>query len=125
MLITHFSKLVHLQAARIGDRIAFRHKDETSGDWIPTTWKDFSAKVMKVAKAMAAFGIQEHDCIATYTQNKPEGLIVDFAANGSRAVVTPLYATSSVSQIEYILTECRAKLIFVGEQFQYDNADEA
>lgn len=105
--------------------VAFRHKDEATNTWVPTTWKDFSDKVMKVAKAMAAFGIKEHDCIATYTQNKPEGLIVDFAAYANRAVVTPLYATSSVSQVEYILCDSASQLIFVGEQFQYDNAFEA
>ncbi|MEG1617638.1 MAG: long-chain fatty acid--CoA ligase [Bacteroidales bacterium] len=125
MIITHFSKLIHAQAAKVGDQIAFRHKDYATKSWIPTTWKEFSTKVMKVAKALAASGIKEHDRIATYTQNKPEGLIVDFAMYGNRGVVVPLYATSSVEQVEYILNDSASKLIFVGEQFQYDNAFEA
>lgn len=125
MIITHFSRLIHLQAAKHGNEVVFRHKDYTTQSWAPTTWAQFAEKVMKVAKAMAALGIKEQDCCATYTQNKPEGLIVDFAAYANRAVIVPLYATSSVNQVEYILNDSASKIIFVGEQFQYDNAIEA
>ncbi|MEG2946486.1 MAG: long-chain fatty acid--CoA ligase [Bacteroidales bacterium] len=125
MIITHLSKLVHAQAAVVADQIAFRHRDAATKSWIPTSWKELSKKVMTVAKAMAAFGIKEHDCVATYTQNKPEGLIVDFAMYANRGVVVPLYATSSVSQFEYILNDSASKIIFAGEQFQYENAFKA
>jgi Long-chain acyl-CoA synthetases (AMP-forming) len=125
MIITHLSKLVHAQAAVVGDHVAFRHRDDQTGQWIPTTWREFSDKVMTAAKAFAVFGIREHDCCATYTQNMPEGLIVDFAMYANRGVVVPLYATSSVPQVEYILKDSSAKIIFAGEQFQYDNAYEA
>ena len=125
MIITHLSKLVHAQAAVVGNQVAFRHRDEATKSWIPTCWNEFSKKVMTVAKAMAALGIKEHDCVATYTQNKPEGLIVDFAMYANRGVVVPLYATSSVAQVEYILNDSSSKIIFAGEQFQYENAYEA
>lgn len=71
---------------------------------------------------MAAVGIKEQENIATYTQNTPEVLILDFAAYYNRAVIVPLYPTSSVEQVEYILNETEARYIFVGEQAQYDNA---
>ena len=54
--------------------------------------------------------------------NTPEVLILDFAAYYNRAVIVPLYPTSSVEQVEYILNETEARYIFVGEQAQYDNA---
>lgn len=125
MIITHLSKLVHAQAAVVANQIAFRHRDAETKSWIPTSWKELSKKVMTVAKAMAAFGIKEHDCVATYTQNRPEGLVVDFAMYGNRGIVVPLYATSSVSQVEYILKDSASKIIFAGEQFQYENAFKA
>lgn len=71
---------------------------------------------------MATVGIKEQENIATYTQNTPEVLILDFAAYYNRAVIVPLYPTSSVEQVEYILNETEARYIFVGEQAQYDNA---
>ena len=51
MIITHFSKLINEQARQVGEQIAFRHRDYKTNSWIPTTWKDFSEKVMRVAKA--------------------------------------------------------------------------
>ncbi|MGL4292954.1 MAG: AMP-dependent synthetase/ligase [Bacteroidales bacterium] len=122
MIITHLSKLVFAQAAAAGEKIAFRHRDDATKSWIPTTWSEFSKKVITVAKAMASLGIKEHDCVATFTQNKPEGLMVDFGMYANRGVVVPLYATSTVSQVEYILNDSQSKIIFAGEQFQYENA---
>lgn len=125
MIITHLSKLVHEQAAVVAEQIAYRHRDIKTKSWIPTSWKDFSKKVMTAAKAMAAFGVKEHECVATFTQNKPEGLIVDFAAYANRGVVVPLYATSSEQQVEYILKDSASKIIFAGEQYQYEVAFKA
>lgn len=122
MIITHFSNLVRKQAEKYGDRTAFRHRDQEKGVWISTSWNAFASIVDDLAKAFVELGVKEQENIATYTQNKPEGLIVDFAAYNNRAVVIPLYATSSVSQIEYIIKEAEVRFLFVGEQFQYDNA---
>lgn len=125
MTINCFSQLVPCQAEKYGDREVFRHKDYSTGKWISTSWNKFSSQVSCLAKAMVELGIKEQENIATYTQNKPESLIIDFAAYSNRAVVVPLYATSSVSQIEYIIQEAEIRFLFVGEQFQYDNALEA
>ena len=125
MNINHLAELIKVQSKNRANEVVFRHRDDESNTWIPTTWSDFAKKVRSLAKALAAFGIKEQDRIATYTQNKPEGLITDFAAYENRAVVVPLYATSSVEQITYILNDSEAKILFVGEQFQYNNAYEA
>ncbi len=125
MNITHLSKLAQEQGKKRADQIVFRHRDDESKKWIPTTWNEFSQKVRSLAKALAAFGIKEHDRVATYTQNKPEGLIADFAAYENRVVVVPLYATSSIEQVVYILNDSQSRILFVGEQFQYNNAYEA
>ena len=124
MVITYLSKLVRGQAAAMPDHVAFRHRDDATQTWIPTTWAQFSAKVEKAARALAVLGMAVHDKIATCTQNKPEGLIVDFAAYQNRLAVVPLYATSSSAQIEYILKDSGARILFVGEQYQYDHAYE-
>lgn len=122
MAIKHFSQLVRSQAEKYGDREVFRHKDFGNNKWISTSWTQFSEQVQRIALAFLAMGIREQENIATYTQNRPEGLIIDFAAYENRAVVVPLYATSSQPQIEYIINEAEIRFLFVGEQFQYDNA---
>ena len=122
MAIKHFSLLVRSQAEKYGDREVFRHKDFENDKWISTSWTQFSEQVEHIALAFLTMGVREQENIATYTQNRPEGLIIDFAAYENRAVVVPLYANSSQSQIEYIINEAEVRFLFVGGQFQYDNA---
>ena len=47
---------------------------------------------------------------------------MDFAAFDNRAVTVPLYPTSSLDQIKYIIDEAEIRFLFVGGQVQYDNA---
>ena len=125
MVIKNFSNLIRRQAEKYGNREVFRHKDYKTNQWVSTSWNKFSQQVDTIAKALAELEVKEQENLATYTQNKPEGLIIDFAAYANRAVIVPLYATSSLSQIEYIINEAEIRFLFVGEQFQYDNAYEA
>ena len=121
-MVNQLTSLVRSQAAKYGNREVFSHKDYSKNQWVPTSWNRFSEQVSDIAKAMVILGIREQENISTYTQNKPEGLIVDFAAFDNRAVVVPLYPTSSLAQIEYIINEAEIRFLFVGEQVQYDNA---
>ena len=100
----------------------FSHKDYSTNRWVSTSWNRFAEQVSDMAKAMVILGIREEENISTYTQNKPEGLIVDFAAFDNRAVTVPLYPTSSLDQIKYIIDEAEIRFLFVGGQVQYDNA---
>ncbi len=125
MVIKNFSNLIRRQAEKYGNREVFRHKDYKTNQWVSTSWNKFAQQVDTIAKALAELEVKEQENLATYTQNKPEGLIIDFAAYANRAVIVPLYATSSLSQIEYIINEAEIRFLFVGEQFQYDNAYEA
>ncbi len=118
------SRIVAVQASKYGNREALRHKDAT-GHWQSISWNEFSDKVAQAARAMQAMGIGVQENIATYTPNKPEGIIVDFAAFANRAVIVPLYPTGSLDQLEYIVRDAQIRYIFVGEQIQYNNAYKA
>ena len=65
-------------------------------------------------------GVKVQENIATFSQNKPECLFVDFGAYGVRAVTIPFYATSSGAQVVYMMNDAEIRLLFVGEQLQYD-----
>ena len=94
-MINQLTSLVRRQASKYGEREAFSHRDYSSATWISTSWNTFSEQVTDAAKAMAMIGIRELENIGTYTQNKPEGLIVDFAAFDNRAVPCLLYTSPS------------------------------
>ncbi len=118
------SELIHRRAAVLGDKEVLKSRDKKTGKWHGTSWKTFAAKIMKLAEVMVDNGIKEQDKVGIYSQNKEECLTVDFAAFAIKGISVPMYATSSVSQIQYIIEESEIALLFVGEQFQYDNAYE-
>jgi len=122
MTICHFSTLTQRQSEKFGDKTAFRYKDERTGVWVSISWKMFSEKTAKAAKAFAHLNVAEHCNVALLSQNKPEIFIAEFALYQNRAVSVPLYASSSVDQINYIIRETESAILLVGEQEQYDKA---
>lgn len=118
----HLAVLVHRQAVKYGKRTALKYRDKKENKWKNISWRRFSENVMKVAWAMAEIGVQEMDKIGIYSQNMPHYLMTDFGSYANRAATVPIYATSSPSQVEYIVNDAHIELLFVGEQFQYNNA---
>ncbi len=117
---SHFSKLIHEQANKYQDAVAMKYRDYELGKWLPITWREFSDKVLQMSKSLLSMGVKVQENIATFSQNKPECLIVDFGAYGVRAVTIPFYATSSGAQVVYMMNDAEIRLLFVGEQLQYD-----
>ncbi|MDR1403421.1 MAG: long-chain fatty acid--CoA ligase [Tannerellaceae bacterium] len=122
MTYYHYAELIHHQAAKYETRTALTHRDDETGKWLKISWRKFSDDIMLTAKAMAEFGIAEHENIGIYSQNLPQYLITDFAGYANRAVLVPMYATSSPAQVEYIVNDATISTLFVGEQLQYNNA---
>lgn len=118
----HLAVLVHRHAARYGKKTALKCFDPTDKKWKSISWRKFSDNVMKVAWAMSELGIKEGDKIGVYSQNMPQYFYVDFGSYANRAATVPIYATSSPSQVEYIVNDAEIEYLFVGEQFQYNNA---
>ena len=122
MTKAYLSNIVHTQALKYGDRVALKYRDYSTETWIPVSWNEFDATVNQVANAMIATGIDIQENMGIFSQNKPECFYTDFAAFNIRAVTIPLYATSSESQVHYILEDAQIHYLFVGEQYQYDVA---
>ena len=116
------SELIHSQAKVYGEKTALSYRDYSSGTWKNISWNHFSNTVALVANALVELGVAEQENIAVFTQNKPEGVCVDFGAYGARAVSIPFYATSSEAQIQYMINDADVRFVFVGEQYQYDTA---
>ena len=122
MNIPHLSVMVHRQAEKYGDKIALQYRDYSKERWIPITWNQFSQKVRQTANALVAYGVKEFENVGIFSQNKPESFFVDYACFANRAVTVPLYATSSPEGVRYIVNDANIRILFVGEQFQYDTA---
>ena len=119
---TPLSRVVHSQAEKYGSRVALRYRDYELNQWQDISWNEFSRRVRLASNALLAMGVGVQENIATFSQNKPECMIVDFGAYGIRAVTIPFYATSSETQVKYMVSDANIRYIFVGEQYQYDIA---
>ena len=119
---SYLCNLISRQAKKYGDRVALKYRDYATSTWISVSFNQFADTVSRLARAFIASGIRVQENIGTFSQNKPECLYVDFASFSVRAVTIPLYATSSESQVHYILQDAEISYLFVGEQFQYDVA---
>lgn len=118
----HFSELIQRQAEKYGNRTALKYRDDAAGRWTKISWNEFSELVTLTAEALADSGIAVQENIGVYSQNMPQCLYTYFGAYANRVVDVPMYATSSPSQIAYIVEDAQIHTLFVGEQLQYNNA---
>ena len=114
--------LIHEQAKVWGSKTALSYRDYATSTWKTISWLQFSDTVACVSNALLELGVGEQENIGVFTQNKPEGVCVDFGTYGIRAVSIPFYATSSEAQIQYMINDASVRFVFVGEQYQYDTA---
>ncbi|MBQ7442653.1 MAG: long-chain fatty acid--CoA ligase [Bacteroidaceae bacterium] len=123
MLTTcNLSQLIPEQARIWGDKVALSYRDYATATWKDITWRQFADRVGQVSAALLRLGVGVQENIGVFTQNKPEGVCVDFGAYGIRAVTIPFYATSSEAQVQYMINDAGIRYVFVGEQYQYDTA---
>lgn len=115
--------LIAKQASHYGDRAAMAAPDENN-EWHDIAWSRFSADVDMAATALAELGVKEGDNVATFSANRPENLVTDFACFRNRAVSVSIYATSSLEQVAYIVNDAKCSLIFAGNTTQYHIARE-
>jgi long-chain acyl-CoA synthetase len=59
--------------------------------------------------------IEGRDKIAILSNNRPEWMILDMAVQQTGAVLTPIYPTINVNELEFILNDAAVKLVFVSD----------
>lgn len=119
-ILCHLAHLVQKSAERYGDRTALQYRDYDLGKWIPISWRTFEERVAQVSRALIALHVGVQDNVAVFSQNKPESLFVEYGAFAIRSVLIPFYATSSGAQVQYMVNDAEIRVVFVGEQQQYD-----
>ncbi|MFW5514432.1 MAG: AMP-dependent synthetase/ligase [Prevotella sp.] len=119
---SHLSVIVHDLAKEYGSKKALTFRNFGSLKWLSVDWIQFSLRVKQVSNAMLNLGLKPKDKIAVFSQNCIHYLYTDFGAYGIKVISIPFYATSSEQQIQYMVQDAEVKIIFVGEQEQYDKA---
>ena len=100
-----------LASADRGSRpVAFRFKH--NGEWINMPSDEFVQRVQELFHGLQALGCQPESRVAIISENRIEWAITDYAAQSLGAIVVPVYPTLSPAQMETVLTDCGASLIF-------------
>jgi long-chain acyl-CoA synthetase len=105
-----------------GSDEAVRFKRTHGESWLSYTWDELAELITKTSKALIAAGVMPQENVAIFSQNKVEWSIADLGIMGTGAVSVPVYATNTTDQANYIVDEAGIKVIFVGDQEQYDKA---
>ena len=84
------------------------------------SYSEFGEQVKNIAHGLWDMGLQSGDRIAILSNNRPEWVACDMAGFSIRAMIVPIYQTLPANQIEFILNDCEARVIFVENQFQYE-----
>lgn len=109
------------RAETLKERIALTQKNR-KGEWESVTWGEFAGKIRAIAKALIDLGLQPGEMCAIFSQNRAEWAISDLGILSTRAVSVPIYATNSREEAEYIVNDAGVKILFTGDQEQYDKA---
>ena len=120
--LSHLAMLIHEQAKTYGDREVLIYKDFGDTEWKSYSWNQFSQTVKQVSNALLNLGVKVQENVGVFSQNSAPYLFCDFGAWGIRAVTIPFYATSSEQQIQFMINDAKIRILFVGEQDQYDKA---
>jgi len=100
------------------DRVILREKE--FGIWQQITWAEFGARAREIGCALADIGFGQGDVGCVLSNTNKEWLYADLGVLGAGGVSTGIYPTDAASQVEYLVNNCGAKVIFVEDEEQLD-----
>ncbi|MBG2875127.1 long-chain fatty acid--CoA ligase [Proteus alimentorum] len=118
----HIIRRLQMQFLHNGNKIAYRQWDAKRN--IEMSWELVEKKTHALSNALLEMGVSVQENIGIFSQNTIDWTLADIASLQLRAVTVPLYATSSVEQAAYILNDANIRILFVGDQKQYDIVSE-
>ena len=107
-----------LWARRQPTRAALRHK--RLGIWQEITWAEYYLRVSAVARAYWELGVRPGDHVAILSDNRPEWLYADIAAQAIGARSVGIYQTSPAPDVQYIVDHSKARVLVCEDQEQVD-----
>ncbi|MGP1499401.1 MAG: AMP-dependent synthetase/ligase [Porphyromonas sp.] len=118
----HLAEYPHRLRKKFGSKRIIRYQKKDNGPWYNLNGEEFAERCLLAAKALVAEGIKEGERVGFYTQNSVDALSSELGLFMLRGTSVPIYATSSPDQVEFILRDAGIEVLFVWEQYQYNNA---
>ena len=112
----------HLERSTIPDMLAGKE----GGLWKTYSTQDVASIVNKLSAGLTQLGLSNGDMteegrdkVAILARNRPEWIMLDLAVQKIGAILTPIYPTISVNDLEFILNDARVKIVFVNDEEIY------
>jgi long-chain acyl-CoA synthetase len=112
----------HLDRQPIDDMLAGKE----AGQWktfstqqVSTIVSDLSAGLLSMGIGPNDMTVEGRDKVAILCKNRPEWLMVDMAVQQIGALLTPIYPTVNINELEFILNDAQVKMAFVNDEDLY------
>lgn len=106
----------------LGDMLAAKE----NGKWRTYSTAEVKETVDKLAAGLVAMGIgcgdmtaEGRDKVAILCKNRPEWVMLDLAVQQTGAILTPIYPTINVNELEFVLNDAEVKMVFVNDEDTY------
>jgi long-chain acyl-CoA synthetase len=86
--------------------------------WIEITGAELDERVRNVALGLHTLGVKAGERVALLAESSPEWSLTDYAILATGAVNVPIYPTQAVDQVEFILRNSGARILFVSTNRQ-------
>ncbi|THU37155.1 long-chain fatty acid--CoA ligase [Niastella caeni] len=94
-----------------------------NGKWKTYSTEEVKNTVDKLSAGLLNLGIQcgdmtaeKRDKIAILSKNRPEWVMLDLAVQQIGAILTPVYPTINVQDLEFVLKDAQVKIVFVNDE---------
>ncbi len=112
----------HLQKTPIADMLAAKENNQ----WRKYSTTEVKELVDKLSGGLLNMGIgggdmkpENRDKVAIICRNRPEWIILDLAVQQIGAILTPVYPTINVNELEFVLNDAQVKMVFVNDEDTY------
>ena len=109
----------HLDKAPLADMLAAKE----SGQWkkystqqVKNIVDDLSAGLLNIGISAGDMTVEGRDKVAVLSKNRPEWLMLDLAVQQIGAVLTPVYPTINVNELQFVLNDAQVKVAFVNDE---------
>ena len=94
-----------------------------SGSWkkystveVKETVDKLSAGLLQQGMSCGDMSAESRDKSAILSRNRPEWIMVDLAVQQIGAILTPIYPTINVNELEFVLNDASVKMVFVNDE---------
>lgn len=94
--------------------------NKVNGRWIRYSTEECIRLSEFFGLGLYSLGIRKGDTIGLVSENRPEWNFIDLGCQSIGAVLVPVYPTSALEQMEYILNDAEIKYFFVSSEVLHE-----